>query len=106
MPSILERQVQKRQLIALGAEVLAEGLLTFSDRHSDVAAWIDRVLATSEDNLERFYCDLKTLQRGGRYIPLAQSGKYADNNPKARGKGPKKWASRLGRIFQIRPGDY
>ena len=78
MSTILERQEQKRQLIALSAEVLAEGLLTFSDRHSDVAAWIDRVLATPEDNLERFYCDLKALQRGGRYIPLAQSGQYAD----------------------------
>ncbi len=63
--------------MALGPEHLADALLELAARHDDVADWLERMVASPTENVERFKAKLAALKRRRRFIGWSESTAYA-----------------------------
>ena len=77
MCTLEEAEKQRRHLIALGPEALADALMRFSWRHRDVSAWVARIAATPEENQAAFFDWLAHFRDARDYYDLSQSKLYA-----------------------------
>jgi hypothetical protein len=68
---------QRQTLIALGPERLADALLELAERHADVADYLGRLVASPQENVQRFKAKLAALKRRQRFIDWAESTAYA-----------------------------
>lgn len=68
---------RKTQLTNLGAEVLADALLEVAQYSSEAEELIDRLIASPEENLDRFKAKLASLKRSRRFIRWGESAGFA-----------------------------
>jgi hypothetical protein len=67
----------RRRLIELGAEALADTLLTLSVRNVDVDAATQRLIATGDERLKRYKAGLAGLRRAKKFIDWSRSRQFA-----------------------------
>lgn len=71
------KPARREQLIALGTERLAEALLELAS-YSEVADdLVERLLATPQENIQRFTNKLTQLKRSNRFIDWRVSAEFA-----------------------------
>jgi len=68
---------RKDRLIELGAEALAEALLELESRNDAAHDVVERMLATSQENVKRFKSKLVRLKRGERFVSWRESADLA-----------------------------
>lgn len=74
---IMKTPDRKQRLTSLGAERLADVLLELA-AHNDLADdMVERMIATPQENIERFKAKLAAIKRSRRFIGWGESGAYA-----------------------------
>jgi hypothetical protein len=68
---------RRKKLIALGAEVLADGLLGLAERVEVVDDLVERLIATPKENIQRYKEKLSELKRRQRFISWKESAAFA-----------------------------
>ncbi len=63
----------RQRLIALGVEAVADALLGLAERSEAADAVVQRLVATPEENVQRFKAKLAGLKRGRRFIPWGEA---------------------------------
>lgn len=68
---------RKSKLLALGAEALADALLSLADRDEAADDLVERMIALPEENIDRFKTKLSSLKRSRRFIGWGGSASFA-----------------------------
>jgi hypothetical protein len=68
---------RRKKLTALGADVLADGLLELAERIEVVDDMVDRLIATPRENIQRYKAKLADLKRKQRFISWRESAAFA-----------------------------
>jgi hypothetical protein len=68
---------RRKKLIALGAEVLADGLLELAERVEVVDDLVERLIATPKENIQRYKEKLAELKRRQYFISWKESAAFA-----------------------------
>ncbi len=68
---------KKARLIELGAEALADALLELADHNDAADDLVERMIATPEENIERFKAKLRSLKRSRHFIHWRESASFA-----------------------------
>lgn len=69
---------QKQQLIALGADTLAEALLSLATRSESADAMIERLIATPDETQAGFKRKLASLKRSRRFFDWSEIGHFVE----------------------------
>lgn len=70
-------QRKKQRLVESGADALAEAFIRLARVDSLAEDWTDRMLATPEENIQRFRTKLAALSQPARYISWRESARFA-----------------------------
>lgn len=68
---------RKKRLVDLGAEALADALLTLARQDDAADDLVERMVATPEENRQRFKAKLAALKRSRRFIRWGESAAFA-----------------------------
>ncbi len=68
---------RKQKLIDLGAETLADALLNFAVHSDEADELIEQLIATPEENVQRFKQKLSSLKRRKRFISWRESASFS-----------------------------
>ena len=69
---------ERKRLIGLGPDALADVLLELAARHEGVQDRVARLVASPKENVRRFRAKLAGLKRSTRFVPYRESGAFAN----------------------------
>jgi hypothetical protein len=71
-------QDRKKRLIELGPDILADALLNLAIQIDAADELVERLIATPQENIQRYMSKLARLKRGRRFISWNESASYAN----------------------------
>jgi len=74
----MERDSLLEKLASLDSRHLAEVLLSLTESSEEVDRAVSRLTASPKENIRRFKAGLAALKRRRRFIPIYESGRFAD----------------------------